>query len=186
MSTRTFIKPILLALLVFVLAPAVAFAQTTPEAKVLVVDFQTVNENSLVGQDVSAQIKQYELVLENRANELQTTLKEEGEQLVSQQAVLPPDVYQDQAAAYQQKLQLANQELEGKRQLLFRAAQAAQFEINRAVRPIIRSIMQSRGATMVLDKGFVYDTISSIDITNQVVEELDQVLTSYAVQDPNL
>ena len=186
MSTRKFLKPILIAFFVLMMAPAAAFAQGTLEAKILVVDLQTVHENSLVGQDVTAQIKQYEIVLENRANELQTSLSAEGEQLVSQQAVLPPDMYQEQMTALQQRLQQASQEVEGKRQLLFRAIQAAQFEINRAVRPIIRSIMQSRGATIVLDKAFVYDTISTIDITNEVVQQLDQVLTSYPVQDPNV
>ena len=118
------------------LLPAVAFAQT-PEAKILVVDFQAVNENSLVGQDVDAQLRQYQLTLEGRGTELQDELKAEGEALVSQQSVLPPDVYQEQAVAYQQKVQRANTEIEGKRNLLLKGAQSAQLEINRVVWPSV-------------------------------------------------
>ena len=180
------LNPLFVALVALFLLPVVAFSQT-PEAKILVVDFQAVNENSLVGQDVDAQLRQYQLTLEGRGTELQNELKAEGEALVSQQSVLPPDVYQDQALAYQQKVQRANTEIEGKRNLLLKGAQGAQLEINRVVRPIIDGIMRAKGATMVVDDQFVYATMGNtgINITNEVIAELDAQLKTYAVRDPN-
>ena len=186
MRKTTFIRPFLVGLIALILMPLAANAQT-PEAKILVVDFLAVNERSLVGQDVDAQLRQYQLALEGRATELQNEIKLEGETLVSQQSVLPPDVYQDQAIAYQQKVQRANTEIEGKRNLLLKAAQAAQLEINRVVRPIIDNIMRDRGATMVVDNQFIYASMGStgIDITNEVITQLDIDLKNYAVRDPN-
>lgn len=174
-----------LALPMFVLAAAPVFAQAVESAKIVLVDFTRISEESLVGQDVKAQLEQYEMKVQTRQEELQSQLNQEGQELESQERVLPSDVFQERVNAYRQKAQQAELELQQKRQLLVRASQQAELEISRNLRPIIRDIMTQRGANIVLSKSGVYMDSGGFDITEQVIQRLNQVLTSYQVPLPS-
>lgn len=168
------------------IAGAVAFsqaslAQQVPTAVILVIDFQRVTQESLVGKDVAAQMESNRVELENRVRQLEEELRTQEEEIVKQKSIISPDAYEQRVRDFQVKAQTARQELQQKQQARQRAVQQANVEIQRSLRPIVRSIMEGRGATMVLDKNFVADHISGLDVTTEVIEQLDQAMPSFQV-----
>ena len=168
----------------FFAAPAALAQQATQPAKIAFVDFTRISDESLVGKDVKAQLDQYGIRLKNRQEELQTQLNTEGNALEAKQKVLSPDIFQQQVDAFQQKARQAELELQQKKQLLDRASQQAELEISRNLRPIIKDLMTARGANMVMAKSWIYLDTGGFDITSEVIQRLDQVLTTYKVNLP--
>lgn len=166
------------------LAAGSAQAQDTPVARILVVDFQRVNQDSLVGQDISAQMQSFRVDMEGRQRELQDALRSKVEELQAQRNMLSEEVLQQRVQGIQQEEQAANQEV---RDLMNRgqnAMQQARLEVRRVLRPIIKGIMEERDATMVLDKNIVSQHASGLDVTTVVIERLDEEMESYDVQLP--
>ena len=64
------------------------------------------------------------------------------------------------------------------------AAQQAQIEIERKLKPVVITIMNAKGATMVLDKGFVYHNAAGLDVTTEVIEALDSSMPGFQVSIP--
>jgi outer membrane protein len=184
-TLRTYFFALLLAwpAAFFTLSAAEA-QQALPTAKIVFVDFTRISEDSLVGKDVKAQLDQYGLRLKSRQEELQKQLDDEGKTLEAKEKVLSPDIFQTQVQAFQQKARQAELELQQKKQLLDRASQQAELEISRNLRPIIKDLMTARGANLVMAKSWIYMDTGGFDITGDVIQRLDQTLTTYKVNLP--
>ncbi|MBB4210083.1 hypothetical protein CCR85_10625 [Rhodothalassium salexigens] len=166
------------------LVAGAAAAQDTPVARILVVDFQRVNNDSLVGQDIAAQMQSFRVDMEGRQRELQEALRSKVEELQAQRNMLSEEVLQERVQGIQQEEQAANQEV---RDLMNRgqnAMQQARLEVRRVLRPIIKGIMEERDATMVLDKNIVSQHVSGLDVTTAVIERLDAEMASFDVNLP--
>lgn len=178
---RTPIKFILTIMLAFsaLLFSASAFAQTG--GKVVIVDFTRVQEESLVGQNVISQLTQFGNAVQARKEALETELNAEGTALESQEAVLPPDAFQQRVEEFQRKARLADLELQGYRSTMVRAEQNAKLEITNNLKPIVNQIMREKGADLVLDKSLIYMAAGGFDVTDLVVARLDSQVQNYAL-----
>jgi outer membrane protein len=175
-----------LAVLMFVLAafvtPALAAGPQVQAPKILVIDRTAILTRSKVGQDVARQTKtlsdQVKADLSGQAKALQAQ-----EQALSQQvAILAPDVKNQKIKDFEAK-QAALQNLATKKQeMLEYSLFLANQQMAKAVEPIVKQVMQERGANMVLDRNSVVSaTDNSFDITQDVINRLDQKLTSLKV-----
>ena len=187
--TKTFTRAVLLAGMIAVFAPlapvSVASAQAVGEAKIILVDFNRVTTEALVGQDVAAQLESNRVKIEGRASELDQALAAERADLERQQSLLAPDAFEERVRAFSQRQLAARTELEQLNAQHQRAAQQASLEIQRTLRPIILNIMEERGATIVLDKLTVYHSVGGLDATTQVIEKLDGALSSFQITLPS-
>lgn len=153
----------------------------TPEAKIILVDFQRVTTESLVGLDVQAQLEQNRVAIETRANELSTNLQTEQQELERQRSIIAPDAFEERVRGFNQRQNDARAEIQNRQQDQQRAVQQATLEIQRRVRPIILEIMENRGATMVIDKLGIYHSVGGLDVTTDVIDGLNAVLSAYKI-----
>lgn len=186
-TLKKFFVLMIMTLPLMVAAVVGASAQSLGD-KYIVVDFNRVQEESLVGQHVISQLTQYGNAVQARKEALEAGLNAEGEELEGQESILPQDVFQDRVTAFQQKARRAEIELQGYRQIMVRAEQNAKLEITNNLKPIISQIMTEKGADMVFDKSLVYMTKGGFDVTDLVIQRLDSKLTTYPLnlQPPSL
>lgn len=163
-----------------------ATAQEAPTARVIVVDFQRVTQDSLVGKDIAAQMESSQVDLENRIQEANAQLQQEKEQLERQRSVMAEQAFAESAQQFNQKQQRVQSEMQQMAQQSRRALQQAQVQVERALRPIVRETMEKYDANMVLDKSIVWHHASGFDVTTEVIEKLDEKMPSYDVQLPDL
>lgn len=151
---------------------------------VVVVDYQRVLAESAMGRDMAAKLQQ---VRTQVGAEAQQTLGAEGQSIESERQRLvqatrnmsPEQIrnsstYGPQFEALAQRLeafQRRGQSLQGD----FECTQLiALRDFDRAISPIVRSVMESRGAGVVLDARNVQLTLPAFDVTNVVIQQLDQ------------
>lgn len=178
-------------LLSIVSAAAVALAAVaaTPDAfaqrnrnqatTAVVINYQRVMAESALGRDMATKLNQLRQQIGAEAQTLapeQESIEQEARRLQNslrnQSAEQIRNNPQAQALAQrQQQFQTRAATLQGD----FECSQLiALREFDRQVSPVVRSVMESRGAGVVLDANNVQMVLPQFDITNTVIQQLDQ------------
>ena len=181
-------KKTLLAIIFLAAASAPALAANPPPPmpqRILLIDRQAILRFSKVGQDVAHRVETYGNQAKGEIAGQQKALQAEAQQLQQQIAILAADAKAKKVQAFEAKqagLQAAAQKKEQSIQGGFLVAQQT---IAKTLEPILQSLMQQRGANMILDKNaLVYaspDAVKAFDITQPAIEQLNQKLPALKV-----
>ena len=181
-------KKTLLAIIFLAAASAPALAANPPPPmpqRILLIDRQAILRFSKVGQDVAHQVEVYGNQAKGEIAGQQKALQAEAQQLQQQIAILAADAKAKKVQAFEAKqagLQAAAQK---KEQAIQGGFMVAQQTIAKTLEPILQSLMQQRGANMILDKNaLVYaspDAVKAFDITQPAIEQLNQKLPALKV-----
>ncbi len=165
------------------LASAPAFAQRNTAASVLIVNFQRVLGESALGRDMQTKLQGVGTQIQQQAQAMQSEGQSiEAEETRLQTATRGMTQAQVQANAnlnsQMQALQTRVQQFQQRRQALQGDFQCSQLialrDFQNQTTPIIRSVMQSRGAGVVVDASSAQVFDPNMDITNTVIQQLDQ------------
>jgi outer membrane protein len=145
--------------------------------------------NSAVGKAVVARLAQLNQQAEAEIKGQQTTLQADAQKLQSQKATLPPEQYQQQGQALQQR---AN-ELQRTAQVRNREMQLTQEKALQTfgshMDPIVRQVFVQRSCSILLNENSLVYPAPAMDITRQVVQGLDAKIQSFPFDrehiDPN-
>ena len=174
---------ILAAAAVALAAPAAA--QTGPEAKVAVVDTARSSREGTPRRAATAQITAQANTLRTRAQTLQQQLQTTGQPIQQAVAALngrqPDAALQGRITAYRTQENNAAQEIQRGEQNLRSITANVQQQIGSRLQPIINSVMQRRGANIAVDQGSTLAHASQLNITQDVLTELNRVLPSVSV-----
>jgi len=166
-----------------IITPAVALAQTAPS--VLVVDIERIgsecNACKVAGGQFQAMVQQ----AQTRAQTLRTQLQTAGAPLQTSINALngkaPDAALEARITAFQQQENTANTELANTQQRL----QSIQANINRQISdklgPITDAILKQRGALIVMARNSTLANADSIDVTNDVLAQINAQLPSISV-----
>jgi len=163
-----------------ILAPSVASAQTVPAAVIAVVDLERVTTDCNACKTATAALRSQASAEQNKEKTLATSL--EGEQKSIQTAVdalngkEPDAALQARIKAFQTKYQSAQQEAARGRQQLQANQAYISKQVNDKLGPIYQSVMQRRGANVMLETGATLATTTSVDVTNDVLAAINTAL----------
>lgn len=158
-----------------------AFAQRNRDQSttVVVVNYQRIVAESSMGRDLSARLQQIGQEISQEAQSLapeQQSLEQERQRLANATRNMSPEEIRGNAdfQSFQQRLA----QLEGRAQTLRGDMECTRLialrEFDRQVSPIVRSVMESRGAGVVLDQQNVLASLPEFDITAAVIDQLNQ------------
>jgi Skp family chaperone for outer membrane proteins len=145
----------------------------------VVINYQRVLAESALGRDLQAKLGQVRQQIGQEAQSLapeQQSLESERQRLAGVTRNMSAEQIRNNAdfQRFQQRLQ----QLEGRAQSLQGDMQCTQLitlrDFDRQVTPIVRSVMESRGAGVVLDAANVQLVLPEFDITTTVIQQLDQ------------
>ena len=165
---------------------APAAAQRLSPAVIAVVDTDRVSRECVACRAAQAQLQSQVTALQTRATQLRTPLETEGRAIQTAIGALKPGAQPDaalqtRAQAFQTRQNTANQEL-GAGEQRIRSTQAhVTQQISQRLIPIINSVMTARGAAIVVDKAATLANSASLDVTGDVLAQLDQQLPSVSV-----
>ena len=168
--------------------PASAPAQRLGAAVVAVIDTARIFRECNACKTAQTQLQQQVDQARQRAQQLGQPLQTEGQSLENSLKALggkaPDAALQGRIQAFQTRQNTANQELQNRQATIQRNQQYVAQQINTKLDPIIKSVMQSRGANIAVDMQATLATSPSIDVTNDVMAQLNQQLTSINVNAP--
>lgn len=174
-----------LGLLIGLSGPALA-QQGIGEARIIIVDFQRVQNESLVGQDYQSQLNSARLSIESKEGELVQDLLAEKEELDKQKNIIAQEALQQRARELDQKAQEAEALVKQLRRDLNVAARQSTLEIQRVLKPIVVAMMSEKSATIVVDKAVVYHFTGALDVTTEVIDRLNTEITSLKTEFPDI
>lgn len=152
-------------------------------ASTVVVNYQRIVEETALGRDMTAKLQQVGQQISAEAQTLQPegqSLEQERQRLSTATRNLNPEQIRNHATFGPQYQSLAQrvQQYQGRTQALQGDLECTRLislrDFERVVSPIIRSTAQSRGAGVVLNANEVNFAAPEFDITNTVIQQLDQ------------
>ena len=165
--------------------PATASAQRLSPQPIAVVDTDRIFRECTACRAAQTQLQSQLQQAQQRAQQLTQPLQTEGQAIQTAITALngkqPDAALQQRIQALQTRQNTANQELAGREQTLRSTQQNVNQQIGARLSPIINTVMASRGAAIVVDKGATLAVSPSVDITNDVLAQLNQQLPSVNV-----
>jgi outer membrane protein len=181
---KSMIKSAALASALFV-APIAVQAQAVPAAIVVVVDTQKIFAECNACKSAQTQLQSQATAIQQRAQALGAPLQTEAEAIQKAAGGKAPDAaLQTRIRALQTKESTANQEIQGRQQTFARNRAYVAEQINTKLNPIISQVMQKRGANVAVDQGATLAAASSLDVTADVLAQLNAQLPSVSVNAP--
>lgn len=177
-----FLRPVLAAAAVATMlcAAPVAMAQRGGANSVMVLNYQRIIESSDVGRDMTTKLGQ---IGQQMSGELQPDAQSiEAEQQSIQQATQGMNEEQvrrntgltQRVEAFAARVQTFRQRQNAMARDLEYTRQVTLQEFNTQVTPIVREVMESRNASVVLDASTVQLSQPNVDATDDVVQRLNQ------------
>ncbi len=165
--------------------PAAAPAQRLGPAVVAVVDTDRISRECTACRAAAQQLQQQGNTLRTRAQQLQQQLSTQGQPIQTAVAALngrqPDAALQQRITAFQTQQRNAQQELANSERNLQSTQLNVQQQIGARLGPIINTVAQARGATIAIDRGAALFAAPALDITNEVLAQLNQQLPSVSV-----
>jgi outer membrane protein len=167
------------------LVPAAAPAQRLNPTVVAVVDTQRIFAECTACTAANTQLQTQLTTLRQRAQTLGQPLQTEAQSIQTAVNALngkqPDAALQQRITSLQTRQNQANQEISQSEQNLRSTQAHVQQQIGARLGPIINSVMAARGAAVVVDKGSTLASSPSLDVTNDVLTQLNQQLPSVSV-----
>lgn len=171
-----------------VLAPAAVSAQAIPGAVVAVVDLEKVSSDCTACKAAKTALEGQVTALKSREAALAAPLKSEGQSLQTAVDALkgkePDAALQARIKAFQTKQQSGAQEIARQTQQIQRNQAYVSQQISAKLGPIYQTVMQRRGANVMVEAGATLASGANLDVTNDVLAALNQQLPSVATTAP--
>lgn len=182
MGFKTIVSAAVLSAVALGLATNAA-AQRNNSAQVVVVDFQRIAGESAVGRDMGTKLQGVRTQLQQEAQALQPeaqAIETERQRLAAGTRGMTPqqiqanttwrpqfEAFNTRVQQFQQRTQSLNGDFECSQAIALRS-----FE--QQILPVVRTVMQQRGAGVAIDAGNAQVFEPQYDVTNTVIQQLDQ------------
>jgi Skp family chaperone for outer membrane proteins len=165
--------------------PGAAVAQRNNAPAILIVDTDRVFAECTACRAAQTQLQSQVQQVQAFANQLATPLQTEGQQLDTAVKALngrqPDAALQQRIANFQNRQNQAAQQVQ-QRQNTIRSTEAhVNQQIGQRLVPITETIRAARNALVVLNKGSTFANAPATDVTNEVLQQLNQQLPSVSV-----
>jgi outer membrane protein len=163
-------------------APAAApVVSAAPGLTVLVVDVQSLLQNSKSAKMVREQIEAKRADYAKEISHQEELLRRERDALQRQQATLTPQALNQKGREFQQKVNDLDRDVQAKRQALEYSNEEALKKIQQVMLRIITDIAKRRKANLVLQRSELVLFDQSFDVTDEVLDRLDEELPTLTV-----
>jgi outer membrane protein len=170
------------------LLPAAAHAQAIPGAVIAVVDLEKVTADCTACKAAAASLRSQVTSLQSRQQTLAGPLQAEGKSIQDAIDALngkqPDAALKARAQAWETKRQQAAQELARGEQQVQANNQYVQKQISEKLGPIYSSVMQKRGANVMVEIGQTLASGATLDVTNDVLTALNAALPTIQTTAP--
>ena len=171
-----------------ILTPSAALAQAVPAAVIAVVDLDRITTECTACKTASAALRAQVTSLQNREKALATPLQTEQKSIQAAidalQGKEPDAALQARVKAFQTRQQQGAQEVQAQQVQIQRNQQFIQKQISDKLGPIYQSVMQRRGANVMLETGSTLATTTSVDVTSDILAALNTALPTISVTAP--
>ena len=153
-------------------------AESAPAATIVIIDTQKIQRDSLAGKDIVSQFDQIRGEVQAEIQKEEDRLRGEEDELKRQRDILSADAFEAKRQAFEQKVGDVQRKVQEKNAQLRTALDKANSELQRAVLPILNKMLETKNATLMIDKSqvIVMAPNKGLDVTTDVIEDRKSVV----------
>ena len=161
--------------------PALPKGATPPAAVIGVLGIPDIMRASAAAQQIEKTIGERREKLNKDAQKEQASWRDLQQQLANQRAKLNAEQIRDKERELQERITKAQKEFRDRNRIIQEAGQYGLAQIERMLIAVIRQVAESRGMNLVLHRAQVALNVNEFDITEQVTEQLNKILSNVAL-----
>lgn len=165
---------VIYALMCCLFLPPMQGAAQDATKPVLTIDWVTFLRETQYGRRLAAEFQAEKDALQAEWDRIELELSQEEEELVRQRDLVTPEQFRALSKAFDQKVVAVRREQRERRAELPEKEMAYSRALLQAAGPILFELVQQNGASVLIDKRNVLVDLSSVDITRQAIQEMDQ------------
>ena len=171
-----YIKYILtLLLFIFYLGPVYA------QSKIATLDVFKLLKDSKAAVSITEQLNTVAKKYDEESQKNQKTIQTQEEELLRQKSTLTPEAFSDRKNTFEKKVIEFNKENQSKRKSIQDARKEAIGKIEDEVEVILKKIIEEEKITAVIKKTAIVLSEDSLDITQKVIDQLNNKLSTVKV-----
>ena len=171
-----------LIVLTVAFAPAQGHAQQAATVNIAVIEYERVIQTSLAHQSIQQQLLALHDRIQASIDADEAELVEMDRELTMQKSILAPEAYQEKSRQLEERVTMVRGRVEGLNQRMENARMNATGQIQQAVFAIISELATQRGYVAVLPTSTMVYAAPSMNITDEVQQQLDARLPRVEVQ----
>lgn len=184
--TLTCRRSLVLALLLGLSLPALtvprtAAAQKLPTTVAAVIDYQRILREARAAQSIRDQIEKRREAYQGEISREEERLREADQAFAKQRSLLTPEALAEKRREFEKEVVEVQRMVQERRRKLDLASAAALNEVKKSLIEIVTGIAEARGFNLVLPSSEVLFFARSIDLTEEVLAQLDQRLPNVRV-----
>lgn len=164
-------------------APKTAMADPLPPTVAAVVDYQRVLQEAAASKSIAQQMEVRRKAYHDEIEQQQQTLLEAEQELAKQRSVLSQDAVNARQQELEGEVQALRDLTEKRRQQLEQVSAEAVSQVEVALFEVLTNLAEERGLNVILPTSQVLFFSRQIDLTDEVLGQLDATLSEVPVTD---
>lgn len=158
-----------------------ARAQQLPPTVAAVIDYQRILREASAARSIREQIEQRRSAYQDEISEEEQRLQEADQAFAKQRSLLTPEALAERRREFEQEVVEVQRLVQERRRELDRASSLALNEVKKELIEIVTGIAEERGFNLVLPSSEVLFFARQIDLTEEVLAQLDARLPQVQV-----
>lgn len=175
------VAPLVALALWLLSAMAPLAAQSLPPAVAAVIDYQRVMREAKAAQSIRNQVEARRALYQEEIAAEEQRLLEADRELARQRSILAPEAFAERRKAFEEDVARVQRFVQERRQQLDDVSAMALGEVREAVIQVVGELAERRGFNLVLPSAGVLLFSPQIEITDEVLDELDAGLPDVRV-----
>lgn len=175
---------LLLVAVLGVIGPSAWAQGQVPPATVAVIDIERVMIETKAAKSVQRQVQGFRQKMRERFAGEEQALRREERELKRQATVLDPQTFDAKRREFERRVIDAQRRAQDASRQIDLAAKKALGEIQAVLIEVVRLLTEEMGFNVVVDKSQILFAARTLDITEQVIRDLDQQIASVEVRVP--
>ena len=161
-------------------APRIGAADAS--SGVAVVDFAAVRRDASAAKAIAQKLETFVSAYQSDVEREESALRGAQEALKRKQAALPSEAYAVERRSWEQAVADAQRRFMRRRQAMDEARAQAWQQVNEALGTVIRGLAAERNLQIVLRKDQAFWVAAELDVTDEVLNRLNQILPTVEIQ----
>ncbi len=153
-----------------------ARAQTMPEVRIAIVDYQLIQKNSTAMVDIQSQIEKRRLVYQDEISGQEQELRTIDQELVRQRSVLSEEAFALKRREFEAQVAQVQRQVQDRKRELDRAFEYGTNQVQLLINDIIAELSQQKGFNLVLSRQQIVFAENNLNISDDIIQVLNERL----------
>ncbi|MBM3556495.1 MAG: OmpH family outer membrane protein [Alphaproteobacteria bacterium] len=163
---------------------AAAQVQPLPPAVIAVLDTGLIHRDSAAGRDINTQMEKYRNDVQVEITKDEDGLRAQEQELLRQRTLLTADAFAEKEKQFRERVAAVQRKVQDLSRAMDRVHDRARRELTQVLLEVVAAMSIDRQFNLVLDRNQIPFAHTSLDITNQVIQEINKRKAKIAVADP--